>query len=141
VSGDFDILTEPALVLSPDPSVNGAGGDGLLTASEAATLDIDADWVVLSACNTASGDQLSATGYSGLARAFLFAGGRQILASHWPVRDDVSARLTVETIRASRRGQSGPEALRTAMLKLMRDKTVPGGSEPPLWAPYMVLSR
>lgn len=141
VSGDFDTLTEPALLLAPDASVAGAGGDGLLTASEAATLDLNAEWIILSACNTASGDTLSAAGYSGLARAFLFAGGRQVLASHWPVRDDVSARLTVETIRASRRGQSGAQALRTAMLKLMRDKTLPGAANPALWAPYMVISR
>jgi len=141
VSGEFDMLNEPALLLAPDPMVPGAAGDGLLTASEAATLDLDAEWIVLSACNTAAGDQLSAAGYSGLARAFLFAGGRQILASHWPVRDDVSARLTVETIREARNGRSGPEALRTAMLKLMRDKALPGASNPALWAPYMIVSR
>jgi CHAT domain-containing protein/tetratricopeptide (TPR) repeat protein len=141
VSGEFDMLTEPALLLAPDPAVPGAAGDGLLTASEAATLNLDAEWIVLSACNTASGDQLSAAGYSGLARAFLFAGGRQILASHWPVRDDVSARLTVETIREAGKGHSGPEALRMAMLKLMRDKKLPGASNPALWAPYMIVSR
>lgn len=141
VSGDFDILTEPALLLSPDATAAGPAADGLLTASEAATLDLDAEWVILSACNTASGDQLSSTGYSGLARAFLFAGGRQILASHWPVRDDVSARLTVETLRASSSGRSGPEALRAAILKLMRDKTIVGAADPALWAPYMVVSR
>ncbi len=141
VSGDFDVLTEPALLLTPDPSAGGTAGDGLLTASEAATLPLNADWIVLSACNTAAGDSLSASGYSGLARAFLFAGGRQVLASHWPVRDDVSARLTVETIRASRGGADGPQALRSAMLKLMRDPKLAGAANPALWAPYMVVSR
>ncbi len=141
VSGEFDSLNEPALVLTPDPSTAGPSGDGLLTASEAAALDLDADWIVLSACNTAAGDQLSAVGYSGLARAFLFAGGQQILASHWPVRDDIAARLTVETIRASANGQTGPESLRTAILKLKGDRSVLGAADPSVWAPFMLISR
>lgn len=141
VSGEFDSLNEPALLLTPDSSIAGPAGDGLLTASEAATFDLDADWIVLSACNTAAGDQLSAAGYSGLARAFLFAGGQQILASHWPVRDDIAARLTVETIRASAKGRTGPEALRTAILKLKNDRSVPGAADPGVWAPFMIISR
>ena len=141
VSGEFDSLNEPALLLTPDPLVAGPLGDGLLTASEAATLDLDADWIVLSACNTAAGDQLSAAGYSGLARAFLFAGGKQILASHWPVRDDIAARLTVETIRASANGRTGPEALRTAILKLKGDRSVSSAADPGTWAPFMIISR
>jgi CHAT domain len=55
----------------------------LLTASEVAQLKLNADWVVLSACNTAAGDKPGAEALSGLARAFFYAGARALLVSHW----------------------------------------------------------
>lgn len=138
VAGDMGGLSEPALVFTP-PASPSAGDDGLLTASEAAMLDLDADWVVLSACNTASGDRPGAPGFTGLARAFLFAGGRNILASHWPVRDDAAARLSVRTITAAAEGQTPAQALRTAMLELMDDPQVPNGSDPSVWAAFTLI--
>ncbi|WP_212611936.1 CHAT domain-containing protein [Sphingomonas baiyangensis] len=142
VAGDFDTLAEPALLLAPDAAVAGQAGDGLLTASEAATLDIAAEWVVLSACNSAAGDSLSAAGYAGLARGFLLAGARNVLAAHWPVRDDVSSRLTVATIAASRNGAAAPQALAQAIRALIAEqRRGGGGDDPALWAPFMVVSR
>jgi CHAT domain-containing protein len=138
MAGEVLGLAEPALAFTP-PAVASADDDGLLTASEAALLDLDADWVVLSACNTAAGDRPGAGGFTGLARAFLFAGGRNILVSHWPVRDDAAARLTVATIEASAAGQSSAQALRTAMLALMDDPAVLNGSDPEVWAPFAVV--
>ena len=83
VSGELG-LSEPALVLTP-PATSSSEDDGLLTASEISVLDLRANWVVLSACNTAAGDgQPDADGLSGLARAFLLAGARAMLVSHWP---------------------------------------------------------
>jgi CHAT domain-containing protein len=61
--------------------------DGLLQASEVAQLKLNADWVVLSACNTASSDGVGAEALSGLARAFLYAGARSLVVSHWDVND------------------------------------------------------
>ena len=139
VAGDLDGLAEPALVFTP-PQVGTAEDDALLTASEAALLKLDADWVVLSACNTAAGTGGDAPGYTGLARSFLFAGGRTILASHWPVRDDASARLTVDTITAARTS-SPAQALRAATLSLMDDRRVPDSANPAVWAPYAVVGR
>ncbi len=55
--------------------------DELLTASEVAQLKLDADWVVLSACNTAAGDKPGAEALSGLARGFFYAGARALLVS------------------------------------------------------------
>jgi CHAT domain-containing protein len=142
VAGEFDAVSEPALVLTPRPSADApAEDDGLLTASEAALLNIDADWIILSACNTAAGDRPSAAGYTGLARAFLFAGGRRVMASHWPVRDDVSARLMLATVRGAARGKDPAEALRQAMLALMRDPSVKGARNPAVWAPFMLVGR
>ena len=73
-----DGLMQPALALSA-PSVAGAGGDGLITMSEVLGLRLDADWVVLSACNTAAADGAGAEAVSGLGRAFFYAGTRAVL--------------------------------------------------------------
>src|SRR5690606_7321733 len=79
LSGDLEGLAEPALVLTP-PEVASSRDDGLLTASEIAALNLTADWVLLSACNTAgSNGEPDAEGLSGLARAFLYARARSIL--------------------------------------------------------------
>jgi CHAT domain-containing protein len=74
-------LAQPAIVLTP-PATATAEDDGLLTADEIAGLRINADWVVLSACNTVGP---LGRGLSGLARAFLFAGAKALLVSHWYV--------------------------------------------------------
>ena len=142
LSGDLVGLDEPALVLTP-PETASRTDDGLLTASEIAELDLDADWVVLSACNTAGGDGPGAEGLSGLARAFLFAGARSILVSHWPVRDDAAARLTSDTFAAmaagSARGKA--DALRHAMLDLMADQSDPTLAHPSAWAPFVLVGE
>ena len=73
---------EPALVLSI-PEKPTEEDDGLLRASDVATLKMNADFVVLSACNTAAGDKPGAEALSGLARAFFYAGARSLLVSNW----------------------------------------------------------
>ena len=97
MSGEMSGLAEPALVLTPPAEATDVD-DGLLTASEAALLNLNADWVILSACNTAAADEPGADGLSGLARSFFYAGARSMLVSHWPVRDDAAARLTTAAI-------------------------------------------
>jgi CHAT domain-containing protein len=88
-------LTEPALVLTPPAEVT-QDNDGLLTASKIATLKLNADWVVLSACNTAAGDGTpDGGGLSGLAKAFFYAGARSLLVSHWPVSSTATVKLTI----------------------------------------------
>ena len=64
--------------------------DGLLTASEVPELNLDADWVVLSACNTAAGDKPGAEALSGLARSIFYAGAHALLVSHWDVGSSVA---------------------------------------------------
>jgi len=140
IGGAVDKGSEPGLVLTP-PARPNETDDGLLTASEIAGLAIDADWVVLSACDTAAGESPSAPALSGLARAFLYAGARSLLVSHWAVRDDVAARLTVETASRTASGEARPQALRKAMLGLIGDRSVENGAEPSVWAPFILLSR
>ena len=69
----------------------------MLTASEIAQLKLNADWVVLSACNTIAGDKPGAEALSGLARAFMYAGARSMLVSHWAVDTKAAKRLTTAT--------------------------------------------
>ncbi|NJM49975.1 MAG: CHAT domain-containing protein [Sphingomonadales bacterium] len=79
-NGEISGLSEPALVLTPPQGkTSDAAEDGLLTSSEIALLNIPADWVILSACNSGAGQNGSAPAYTGLALAFRRAGG-EILA-------------------------------------------------------------
>lgn len=142
LAGDIPGLSEPALVFTP-PEAEGAD-DGLLTASEAARLNLAADWVILSACNTAGGDGTpGADGLSGLARAFFYAGARTLLASHWPVRDDVAAQLTTATLAALKADPalSKAEAFRRATLAVIADGSDPTLAHPAIWAPFVMVGE
>jgi len=141
VAGDLEGLAEPALAFSA-PQTPSDLDDGLLTASEAAELDLAADWVILSACNTAAPDGTpGGEGLSGLASAFLYAGARSLLVSHWPVRDDAAALITQGAIAArAKDGDIGhAESLKRSMLALLDDPDLPGGSHPSVWAPFVVV--
>lgn len=148
VAGDIDGLTQPALALS-NPAVTGEADDGLLTMEEILGLRMNADWIVLSACNTAAADGAGGEALSGLGRAFFFAGARALLASNWPV-ETVSARLlTTDVFRrqAAAPSLSRAQALRTAMIHLMdmevakdRDgKPLYSYAHPMFWAPFTLV--
>jgi CHAT domain-containing protein/Flp pilus assembly protein TadD len=134
---DFAKLdAEPALVLSL-PERPTEFDDGLLTASEVAQLKLNADWVVLSACNTASGDKPGAEALSGLARAFFYAGGRSLLVSNWEVDSNSAVELMVGTFAALAADPklSHAEALQKSMLTMIHDTRHPVLSDPKYWAP------
>jgi CHAT domain-containing protein len=142
VAGDVKGLAEPSLALSL-PRQATATDDGLLAASEIAQLKLNADWVVLSACNTVAGDKPGAEALSGLARAFFYAGARALLVSHWAVESDAATRLTTTTFDLLR---SDPklgraEALRRAMLAYLGDTSVPRNAYPALWAPFEIVGE
>lgn len=145
VSGDLrNTLVEPALALSP-PATPTSSDDGLLTSSEVAQLQLNADLVLLSACRTAAGDSIGGEGLTGLARAFLAAGARSLLVSHWRVRDAVAARLTVRTVELMyiAPSASAPEALRAAMAEIATDTSADNAaislSHPAIWAAFMIV--
>lgn len=133
-------LAEPALVLTP-PTVASDADDGLLTASEITQLKLDADWVVLSACNTAGGQKAGAEALSGLARAFFYAGARTLLVSHWEVDSNAATMLTSGAFKELRAAPAiGPaQALRLSMLALMSDKQHPWNAHPAFWAPFALV--
>lgn len=134
----FADQSEPALLLSP-PAAASDLDDGLLTSSDIAGLKLDADWVVLSACNTAGGDDVGAEALSGLARAFFYAGARSLLVSHWAVDSDATVRLITAAFDAMARDPSltHAQALSRAMAGL-----IDGGgrdAHPANWSPFVVV--
>lgn len=147
--GEMGQSAEPGLVLTP-PSSGDAIDDGLLTASEAAALNLRAKWVILSACNTATADSAPGSdALSGLARSFLYAGAQSLLASHWRVSDDASATLTLQTIQTGNRGVRQAQALQSAQ-RAVRSGVDPAGkaiaewkphwAHPSAWAPFTLIA-
>jgi len=140
IADELPGLTEPALVLTP-PAEASDGDDGLLTASEIARgLTLDADWVILSACNTAAPGGAGAESLSGLASAFFYAGARALLVSHWVVDDAAARRITTGTLSAMNANPDAgrAEALRQSMLSMMDD---PEFAHPAMWAPFVLVGQ
>lgn len=147
LAGDVEAITrrggEPALVMTPPEHPINESDDGLLTASEIAELQLDAEWVVLSACNTAAGDTVGAEAMSGLARAFFYGGARALLVSHWPVYSDAAVQLLDITFATLGHDKttSRSEALRLAMISLMDNTSQVDNPHPSVWAPFSVVGE
>jgi CHAT domain-containing protein len=124
--------TGPEEYASIDPA-----NDGYLAASEVTTLQLDADWVVLSACNTATGDDDA--NLSALARAFFYAGARNLLASHWPVSDEVAPILIAATVAVESPNLTRGEALQRAMRDIRMSPDHPLWAHPFYWAPFVLI--
>jgi CHAT domain-containing protein/tetratricopeptide (TPR) repeat protein len=141
LAGTLDGAHEPGLIMSP-PETATEEDDGYLSASEIAGLKLDADWVILSACDTAAGSATSAEALSGLARAFIYAGARTLLVSHWPVYSEATVKLVTRAVREmagdARVGRA--EAMRRAMLALLEEGT-PEEADPSFWAPFVVVGE
>jgi CHAT domain-containing protein len=145
--GDLNGLAQPALALTA-PSVADVDGDGLLTMEEILALKLDADWVVLSACNTGAGAEAGAEAASGLGRAFFYAGSRALLVTNWSVYSAPARVLVTDLFRRQATDPSlgRAEALRRAMLGVMDGPGYVGeGNEkfsyghPIFWAPYTLI--
>ena len=142
VAGDVKGLAEPSLALSI-PAQPSEFDDGLLTASEVAQLKLNADWVVLSACNTIAGDRPGAEALSGLARSFFYAGARALLVTHWAVDSAAATRLTTSTFDRLKAnpGIGRAEALRQAMLAYLNDASSPRNAYPAFWGPFALIGE
>lgn len=142
VAGDIKGVGEPSLALSI-PDQPSELDDGLLTASEVAQLKLNADWVVLSACNTIAGDKPGAEALSGLARAFFYAGARALLVSHWAVDSEAATRLTTSTFDLLKNEPKigRAEALRRAMLMYVDDTSSPRNAYPAMWGPFALIGE
>jgi CHAT domain-containing protein len=113
------------------------------TTTEVAQLKLNADWVVLSACNTIAGDKPGAEALSGLARSFFYAGARSLLVSHWAVDSEAATRLTATTFELLKNdpkiGRAG--ALRRAMLTYVDDTSSPRNAYPAMWGPFALIGE
>ena len=148
VPGELNGLTQPALALS-SPAVTGEGGDGLLTMEEILGLKLDADWVILSACNTGAGAGAGAEAASGLGRAFFYAGTRALLVTNWSVHSQSARQLVTDLFKrqADDPKLSRAEALRQASMALVdgpgylnsEGKTEFAYAHPLFWAPYTII--
>jgi CHAT domain-containing protein len=143
LSTDLKCQTEPALVTSA-PAKAPSATAALLTSSQVAGMDLDADTVILSACNTGGGAAGSAgESLSGLARSFFYAGARSMLVTHWAVNDQVTAYLVALAIAKS---QADPAlgiagGLAAAQRKMLADATgeLAAEAHPFYWAPLAVI--
>jgi CHAT domain-containing protein len=147
LAGQVEGLAEPGLILTPptkrtsDPKAL-ERDDGFLTASEIASLKLDADWVILSACNTAGAQGEGAEALSGMARAFLYAGARALLVSHWEVDTDAAIKLTTRAFAELKAHPAAgrAEAMRFAMRELI-ERGSPAEVHPSMWAPFVVVGE
>jgi CHAT domain-containing protein len=113
--------------------------DGLLQVYEIFNLRLNADMVVLSACETGLGKQVRGEGVIGLTRAFLYAGTPSVVVSLWQVRDRSTAELMVQFYRHLAKGQrSKAEALKEAKLALIGSKEF---AHPHYWAPFILVGQ
>jgi CHAT domain-containing protein len=149
VPGDLDGLSQPALALSA-PVVAAIDGDGLLTMQKIFGLKLDADWVVLSACNTAAASGAGAEAVSGLGRAFFYAGARALLVTNWPVETGSARALTTTIFRhqVADPKLTRADAFRASMLSLIDGpgyvdpntrKVAFSYAHPIFWAPFTLI--
>lgn len=140
-AGEVEGFDEPALVLSIPEDASGAN-DGLLKASEVTELRLNAEMVILSACNTAApSGKPGAEGLSGLARSFFFAGARNLAVTHWYVPSEATVSLVTGMVKRKKAEPdlSWSEALRRSQLELI-DATGPDHfAHPASWGAFFIV--
>ena len=147
--GDIKGLFTPALALT-SPDITAEDEDGLLTLEEIFKLRLNADWVILSGCNTASGSGAGADAVSGLGRAFFYAGTRSILVSLWPVESTSAKEITTNIFQYQKEDKNlnRSKALRKSILKLIdgpgltdndTGKHIASYAHPLFWAPFILV--
>jgi CHAT domain-containing protein/tetratricopeptide (TPR) repeat protein len=141
VAGQVPRTSEPGLLLTP-PDKASETDDGYLTASEIAGLKLDADWVILSACNTAAGGAQDAEALSGLARAFFYSGARSLLVSHWEVNSNSTVKLITKSISELK---ANPQIGRAEALRRSMESLITTGKDyeahPAYWAPFVLVGE
>ena len=129
---DENAAARSALVLTRDA---GSGEDGFLQAGEIYNIRLNADLVVLSACQTARGKLGKGEGIQGLARAFFCAGSKAVVASLWNVNDRTTARFMKIFYGRLAKGTTPREALRLAKVEMCRS----GECQPYYWAGFVLI--
>ena len=140
IPGDLPNLSQPALALAANSTAETDPLAPLLTLQDVLSLKLNADWVVLSACNTAAAEGRAEEALSGLARGFFYAGSRSLLVTHWSVESESASLLTTGTFahQIANPGSRRAESLRQSMLKVMAQ---PQFAHPTFWAPYALVGE
>jgi len=140
--GELSCLPEPAIVVSTAPAAADAGA-AFIPASALLALKLDADLVILSACNTGGpGGAGGGEALSGLARAFFYAGARGLLVTHWAVDDSAAALTVAEALDRQQRGAGTAAALQGAQVLILNEagKRLPAAfGHPYFWAPFALI--
>ena len=145
LAGEFAPGVQPALALS---AVGDPDNDGLLEMGEILGLELDADLVVLSACNTAAGADDRGEGFAGLTRSFMYAGARSLLVTLWSV-ESTSARALTEATFSHMSAAGKAAALSQAKRAMFSEPSrVPLGpslaastAHPFFWAPFVLVGE
>ena len=124
------------IILAQDTT---GGEDGILHLNEVYNLDLDADLVVLSACQTGVGKMAKGEGLMSLTRGFMYAGADAILASYWQVADGSTHSLMVSFYDYLLEGEPKTESLRRAKLDLINK--YPQFAHPYYWASFVLIGR
>jgi len=128
--------SQPCLVLSVFGRGDRSTEDGLLGLEEVTQLRLNADLVILSACETSLGTIYGGEGVLSLARAFLHAGSRGVLCSLWTVDDRSTSDLMIECYKGLKAGRTAADALRGAQLEM-----IARGAAPRVWAPFILIGE
>jgi len=123
-------------VVFAQPTGSAASEDGILYAGEAYNLDLNADLVVLSSCESGLGKLIRGEGMMALTRGFLYSGAANIIFSLWKVPDKHTSDLMVEFYKQFLSGKSHAEALRLAKLRMISN---PGTARPRSWASFVLI--
>lgn len=144
---DLKCQTEAAIITSPDRGARNAA-TALLTASDLTEIKLDADLVILSACNSGGSDGKLTGGesLSALARSFFYGGARGLMITHWEVSDQAATFITADTLRRLKAepGLSGAEALQSAQVDVLEKagKGLPAEfAHPFYWAPFALIGQ
>ena len=129
----------PSLLMAPPESPTSKANDGLLTTLEIGRLQLNADLVLLSACNTATSDgRPDAEAFSGLAQSFLVAGARSLLVSHWPVASGAASELSVGTVSEWQSGKPLAMSLQNSVQAMRRSASSDIEAHPFFWGPFVL---
>lgn len=144
IPGDLPGLTQPALTFAYKKNPR----DSLLLLEDILRLRLDADWVVLSACNTGAADGLATEAVSGLGRGFFYAGSRAVLLTHWPVESESAKKLVIQIFDMYSKKTSRALAVKRSADMLIDSpgyidpkskRLLYSYAHPMFWAPYTVV--
>ncbi|HEV2676014.1 MAG TPA: CHAT domain-containing protein [Aliidongia sp.] len=130
----------PGLLLTP-PAKPTREDYGILTSDEIGNLKLNADWIILSACNTAGGDGTpGAEAFTGLTQSFFQAGARSVIATHWAIPSLTAVKITNGTFRrlSATPDMTRGEALRQSELDIATD---PATAHPIYWGAFVLMGE